>query len=684
MTAPTTRHPVRFARLALALALAAGACTAGGNAASPSPASGSPGSGGPLAAASPAVRLVIAQASATLAAPVQREIAVTDGRTIYLAGGLDAADRSADGVFALDPLSGTLTYLGSLPQPFHDGAGALISGRLFVFGGGSTRGTDIVQAFDLRTGRGAVVGHLPVALSDLSAATIGGTTYLVGGWDGAAPSATIYATTDGRHFTQAGQLPEGLRYPAVTVVGGELVVAGGESRAGTPVATVTVLDTGTGLVRPGPSLPDLPAPVAHAAAFALGGVVYVAGGRDAGGNAVTTVTAIDPAAGTTTAVAPLRRPLSDSGTTASGNQAWLIGGWRGRAVGQVLEANLEQVTPTPPAASPVSPSPSASPSVDAASVRPFAGKLLVADRGNNRLLVLNANGHVIWTYPSATMPTPTLPFYYPDDAFWVHGGNAILVNEEDNNVLAEIAYPSGKTLWTYGHPKVAGSSTGYVHQPDDLYPYPGGGMVVADASNCRILFFDARGRPTRQIGQTGNCTPGLPATVGYPNGDTPLPNGHLLVTELHAGSISEITSTGHPVWTVRIPNLSVPSDPQRLPDGSYLAADYQSPGAVVRFTSTGKVLWTYRPTSGPAMLDHPSLAAMLPNGLIAITDDFNHRIVLIDPKNGRTVWQYGHTNVPGTGHGYLNAPDGLDLLLPGNLIPLHLDFASDRVRPGRP
>ena len=38
------------------------------------------------------------------------------------------------------------------------------------------------------------------------------------------------------------------------------------------------------------------------------------------------------------------------------------------------------------------------------------------------------------------------------------GGHAILVNEEENNLLAEIAYPSGTTLWTYGHAGVGGSA----------------------------------------------------------------------------------------------------------------------------------------------------------------------------------------------------------------------------------
>jgi hypothetical protein len=115
-----------------------------------------------------------------------------------------------------------------------------------------------------------------------------------------------------------------------------------------------------------------------------------------------------------------------------------------------------------------------------------------------------------------------------------------------------------------------------------------------------------------------------------------------------------------------------------------LVVDYSHPGAVIRFTSDGKALWTYRPTSGSGELDHPSLGAPLPNGLIAVNDDYNHRVVLIDPTTNTIVFQYGHTGVAGTGPGYLNTPDGLDLLLPGGITPLHVDFASNKVHQGRP
>jgi hypothetical protein len=61
-------------------------------------------------------------------------------------------------------------------------------------------------------------------------------------------------------------------------------------------------------------------------------------------------------------------------------------------------------------------------------------------------------------------------------------------------------------------------------------------------------------------------------------------------------------------------------------------------------------------------LDRPSLATRWPNGLIAITDDWHHRIVIINPHTRRVVWSYGHRDQPGLASGYLNKPDGLDLL----------------------
>ncbi len=620
--------------------------------------------------------LVLRPAGYRLSAPIQRAVAVSSGGTVYIAGGLDAAGTTVGGVFAMNPATGSLSYLGSLPRAAHDAAGSMIGGRLFVFGGGSSAGTDLVQAFDPANGNGVVAGHLPRVLSDLSAATIGGTTYLVGGYDGARPRPEIYATSDGTRFRLVATLPVGLRYPAVAAVDGTLVVAGGNDAAG-PTDGIYLVDPVAGTVE---RAARLPAPVAHAAAFTIAGITYVAGGRNASDASVARMSAVDTASGSVSTLPPLPRPTADAAVAPASGGVLLIGGWGGHTLDQVLRGG--PASSGTPAARP-SPTPQATADSSAQTKRPFAGLLLIADRGNNRLLVMNAHKHIVWRYPSPSLPPPPDRFYFPDDAFWVHGGHAILVNEEENNLIAEIAYPSGRTLWTYGHAGIAGSSPGYLHQPDDAYPMPGGGVVVADAKNCRILFLNAAGSFDHQIGTNGVCTHGFPATVGYPNGDTPLPNGHLLISELNGAWVDEVASDGRVIWARRPPGVVEPSDPQRLADGTYLVANYARPGAVIRFDRGGKVLWSYHVAAGHGMLDHPSLAAPLPNGLVAVNDDFRHRVVLIDPATNRIVWQYG-TGTSGSGAGQLSFPDGLDLLLPGNAIPLHVDFASQVVKAGQP
>jgi hypothetical protein len=52
----------------------------------------------------------------------------------------------------------------------------------------------------------------------------------------------------------------------------------------------------------------------------------------------------------------------------------------------------------------------------------------------------------------------------------------------------------------------------------------------------------------------------------------------------------------------------------------------------------------------------------LPNGDIAVNDDFRDRVIVINPRTHRIVWQYGHTDIPGTAPGFLDIPDGMDFI----------------------
>ena len=88
------------------------------------------------------------------------------------------------------------------------------------------------------------------------------------------------------------------------------------------------------------------------------------------------------------------------------------------------------------------------------------------------------------------------------------------------------------------------------------------------------------------------------------------------------------------MWTVQLP-IAYPSDPQQLGADRYLIADYSSPGQILEFNRSGQILYRYAVARGPGRLDHPSLAEMLPSGVIMANDDYSDRMVAIDPAPGR-------------------------------------------------
>jgi outer membrane protein assembly factor BamB len=584
-----------------------------------------------------------------LPAPASRVVAVAQASDVLIMGGLDANQASSNRVFRLDPQRGVLAPTGSLALPTHDAAGSLINGQPFVFGGGAQSSTDAVQSLS-PAGQTTITARLPQPRSDLAAVKIGTAVYLVGGYDGSAAARDVLATTDSVHFRVAARLSIGARYPAVAALGNVIYVFGGEW-ANTPSDSVQAIDVDTGLVR---VIGHLPEPRTQAAAFTIDGSIFLAGGHTTAGLS-SSILRFDPTHTTFAPAGSLPAAVADAAVATIDNRAYLIGGEAPAAVAGVVV---------------ISETTASTSGVAAAALRPFAGKLLIADRGVNRLIVVDASKRVLWTYPAPGRPGPPGGFYYPDDAFFVDHGRSILSNEEENHTIVQIAFPSGSLLWSYGRPKVTGATQGLLNQPDDAFLLRNGQVTVADAKNCRVLFISHAEKALSQIGTTGDCTHNPPASLGYPNGDTPLPDGNFLVSEIIGSWISEYSATGVLAWTVHLP-IAYPSDPQQLGPDLYLVADYTRPGGILEFNREGQILWTYRPASGPGMLDHPSLAERLPNGLIGVNDDYRHRVLLIDPSTNEIVWQYGQTDQPGTGIGQLNIPDGFDLLLPDNTTPTH-------------
>ncbi len=273
---------------------------------------------------------------------------------------------------------------------------------------------------------------------------------------------------------------------------------------------------------------------------------------------------------------------------------------------------------------------------------------------------------MLWQFP-VKGSLPAGQAFSADDAFISPDGKTIVANDEAHQVIDRIDIVTRRVTWQFGHYNRAGPGVGFLHTPDDAYPLANGNVVVADIRNCRILEINPSKQIVREEGRAGSCTHHPPSTFNNPNGDTPLPDGGQLITEIGGSRVVRLDAARQVIFDIHVP-VRYPSDAQLDPNGNVLVVDYSNPGAILRVTPTGKVLWRYGPRTGAGRLDHPSLAILLADGTVALNDDFRHRVIVVDPSTNRIVWQYGRTDVSGRTAGDLREPDGIDVVPIGTVL----------------
>ena len=298
--------------------------------------------------------------------------------------------------------------------------------------------------------------------------------------------------------------------------------------------------------------------------------------------------------------------------------------------------------------------------------------MLIADKWNNRLIVVDPHGRVRWVFPRPGDLGPNQTFLVPDDAFFSPNGKQIIATQEDDYVVTVIDIATHRIVYRYGTPGSPGSGPNQLYNPDDAFLMPNHDIVTSDIKNCRILRIHQDSHRAAAIyGTTGSCYHGPPDHFGSPNGAFPMRDGNFIVTEINGAWVDEMTPKGKVLWSLRAPGIYYPSDTNELPHHRFVTVDYATPGQIVIFGRRGHVFWRYAP-HGAQQLSQPSLAVPLPNGDILLTDDADNRVIVVDPKTDRVVWQYGHDGASGRGPGYLNHPDGLDLLPPYDIARITL------------
>lgn len=292
--------------------------------------------------------------------------------------------------------------------------------------------------------------------------------------------------------------------------------------------------------------------------------------------------------------------------------------------------------------------------------------ILIADKLNNRVIIVDPQGRIIWQYPRPGDLKKGETFLVPDDAFFTPDGKQIVVTEEDDEIIRVVDIATHAVTYHYGTSGVPDSTPEHLHHPDDAMMLPDRTIMSADIMNCRLIAIPAGGANIGKQFGNGQCVHNPPASYGSPNGAFPLRDGNFLVTEINGSWVDEITPKGDVRWSVRLPSVAYPSDSNEIRAGVYLTVDYSDPGQIVEFDKTGKILWRYAPT-GTQALNHPSLALSLPNGDIIANDDYNHRVIVVDPRTNKIVWQYGADHAAGHAPGLLANPDGVDLYPPHSL-----------------
>jgi hypothetical protein len=228
----------------------------------------------------------------------------------------------------------------------------------------------------------------------------------------------------------------------------------------------------------------------------------------------------------------------------------------------------------------------------AASFEPsvLSGPVLIADRGNNRVIVVNPRGRIIWEFPRRGDLRPGQSFRSPDDAFFSPDGREIIVTQEDDFVLSVIDIATHRIVYRYGVPGVPGNGPNHLWNPDDAMLFRGGWILIADIKNCRLLLIKTGAhRPRRVYGATTqNCYHAPPRHWGSPNGAFPMRNGHVLVTEINGDWVDEMTLAGNVIRSWHPPGFTYPSDTNEIRPGLYLSVDFTSPGGLETLRPEGR------------------------------------------------------------------------------------------------
>ncbi len=125
------------------------------------------------------------------------------------------------------------------------------------------------------------------------------------------------------------------------------------------------------------------------------------------------------------------------------------------------------------------------------------GNILIADESNNRVIEVNRDNEIVWSYGS---PSDTTTLSAPAFASRLVNGDT-LIADSGNNRAVEVAADASTVVWTY----VTSSRPGSVSAPTPTRAVrlQTGNTLISDQFNHQVIEVDPSGNIVLQLGQIG-------------------------------------------------------------------------------------------------------------------------------------------------------------------------------------
>jgi hypothetical protein len=234
---------------------------------------------------------------------------------------------------------------------------------------------------------------------------------------------------------------------------------------------------------------------------------------------------------------------------------------------------------------------------------------------DNRVILVDAHGHIVWQYGMDGGASGSGPdqLNVPVHAVFLssfpgHPGFHVMITDQGNERVI-VVNRAHEIVWQYGTTGVMGSGPNQLNNPNSAELLENGHVLIADENNNRAIEVAPDTLQVIATFTAGGTASGVAFASRLPNGDT-------LITDSNNSRIVEVDSADNVV------SQYLTNTPGSNPNGPF-----------------------------------PTRAVRLRNGDTLISDQFNERVIQITPApDQRIVFQQGKLNVPGAGFDRLNGP----------------------------